>query len=178
MEDARFKVCVFGDGGVGKTTLVNRYLTGLFTPDPKITLGVDFHLKWLNIDDKKITIQIWDFAGEDRFRFILPTYIIGASGCIFMYDLTRYETFRNFDEWLSVFNEGVKRAGEDIPLIIVGSKSDLEEYRTVPEEEVIEIVKKHDIKEHLECSSKTGENVEEIFVKITRIMMKKAGLLE
>ena len=177
MEDAKFKVCIFGDGGVGKTCLINRYLTGLFTPDPTITLGVDFHVKWVNIEGKKIFLQIWDFAGEDRFRFILPTYIIGASGCIFMYDFTRYSTFRNFDEWLTVFNEGVKRNEAEIPLIVVGGKADLEEYRTVPKEEVTDIVKKYDIMENLECSSKTGENIEDIFIKITRIMMNKAGLL-
>ena len=177
MEDARFKVCIFGDGGVGKTCLVNRYLTGLFTPSPELTLGVDFHVKWLNIEEKKIFLQLWDFAGEERFRFILPNYIIGASGCVFMYDITRYSTFRNFDEWITVFNEGVQRNKENMPLIIVGSKSDLEEYRTVPEMEVAEVVKKHNIIDNIECSSKTGDNVEDIFVKITRIMMEKAELL-
>ena len=177
MEDARFKVCVLGDGGVGKTCLVNRYLTGLFTPDPTITLGVDFNVKWIDLEGKKIFLQMWDFAGEERFRFILPSYIIGASGCIFMYDITRYSTFRNFDDWFAVFNEGVKRNNEEIPFIIVGGKSDLESVRTVPKEEVEETVEKFNILESLECSSKTGENIEDIFVKITRIMMNKAGLL-
>lgn len=177
MEDARFKVCVFGDGGVGKTCLINRYLTGLFTPDPTITLGVDFHVKWIDLEEKKIFLQIWDFAGEERFRFILPSYIIGASGCIFMYDITRYSTFRNFDDWLDVFNEGVKRNNEEIPFIIVGGKSDLESVRNVPKEEVEEAVEKFNILDSLVCSSKTGENIEDIFVNITRIMMNKAGLL-
>lgn len=177
MEDARFKVCVFGDGGVGKTCLINRYLTGLFTPDPTITLGVDFHVKWIDLEEKKIFLQIWDFAGEERFRFILPSYIIGASGCIFMYDITRYSTFRNFDDWLDVFNEGVKRNNEEIPFIIIGGKSDLESVRTVPKEEVEEAVEKFNILDSLVCSSKTGENIEDIFVNITRIMMNKAGLL-
>jgi small GTP-binding protein len=177
MEDARFKVCIFGDGGVGKTCLVNRYLTGLFTPDPTITLGVDFHVKWIDLEGKKIFLQLWDFAGEDRFRFILPTYIIGASGCIFMYDITRYSTFRNLDDWIAVFKEGVNRNKEEIPLIMVGGKLDLESVRTVPKEEVKEAGEKFNISESLVCSSKTGEKVEDIFVKITRIMMNKAGLL-
>jgi len=177
MEDARFKVCILGDAGVGKTCLVNRYLTGLFTPDPTITLGVDFHVKWIELEGKKIFLQLWDFAGEERFRFILPSYIIGASGCIFMYDITRYSTFRNFDDWFAVFNEGVKRNNEEMPFIIVGGKSDLESVRTVPKEEVEEAAEKFNILESFECSSKTGQNIHDIFVKITRIMMNKAGLL-
>ena len=94
-----------------------------------------------------------------------------------MYDITRYSTFRNFDEWLDVFNEGVKRNNEEIPFIIVGGKSDLESVRTVPKEEVEEAVEKFNILDSLVCSSKTGENIEDLFVNITRIMMNKAGLL-
>ncbi len=82
--DAMFKLCIFGDGGVGKTTLVKRYLTGVFAGDTTMTIGVDFHIKKLNIEGKEVGLQIWDFAGEDRFRFLLPSYVFGTSGGIFM----------------------------------------------------------------------------------------------
>ncbi|MCK4688545.1 MAG: GTP-binding protein, partial [Candidatus Lokiarchaeota archaeon] len=85
MADAMFKICIFGDGGVGKTTLVKRYMTGVFKGDSTMTIGVDFHVKKLEINGLNVSLQIWDFAGEDRFRFLLPSYVIGASGGIFMY---------------------------------------------------------------------------------------------
>ena len=68
MLNTKFKVCIFGDAGVGKTTLVNRYLTGLFDTNFKITIGADFYLKKLKIDDSEVTLQIWDFAGEDQYQ--------------------------------------------------------------------------------------------------------------
>ena len=101
-----FKVCLFGDGGVGKTTLINRYLTGVFKSDESITIGVDFHIKKLIIEEKRISLQIWDFAGEERFRFLLPSYVLGASGGIFVYDITRFTSLKNFQDWLDIFKLG------------------------------------------------------------------------
>ena len=73
MSEITFKVCVFGEGGVGKTTLVNRYLTGIFEANTKMTLGLDFYVKAIDLDDMKIVLQIWDFGGEDKFKFLLPS---------------------------------------------------------------------------------------------------------
>ena len=99
--DFLFKICIFGDGGVGKTTLLNRYVLGLFKDDSKMTIGVDFRMKQLKVNEKIVTLQIWDFAGEERFRFLLPHYITGASGGIFMYDITRYSSLKNLNEWIN-----------------------------------------------------------------------------
>lgn len=177
MEDAKFKICVFGDGGVGKTTLVNRYLTGLFS-DPGMTLGVDFHIKWLDIEGQRIFLQIWDFAGEKRFRCVLPSYIIGSAGCIFMYDVTQASTINSLDDWLSVFEEEKKKnIDKEIPLIMVGGKIDLNQNREVQSNEALGLAQKNNFKDYLECSAKSGENVEEIFISITRLMMKNAGMI-
>ncbi|MHA1762762.1 MAG: Rab family GTPase, partial [Promethearchaeota archaeon] len=86
------KIVIFGDSGTGKTSLMYRYMTNHFIEDIRLTIGVDFHVKIMKIGNKEIKLQIWDFGGEVRFRFLFPSYILGASGGIFMYDITNYST--------------------------------------------------------------------------------------
>ena len=169
----KFKVCIFGDAGVGKTTLVNRYLTGLFNSNYKITIGADFYLKKLLIDDKDITLQIWDFAGETKFRFLLPSYVAGSAGGIFMYDLTRSSSIQSCRSWLEIFKKSFENNKIDIPLVMVGGKLDLESKRTVFKEEASQMASTYDFSENLECSAKTGRNVEEIFKKISINMLSR-----
>ncbi len=98
MSYARYKMCIFGDGGVGKTTLVNRYISGKYSEAYKMTIGVDFYTKSIEIQDIRVNLQIWDFAGEHQFKNLLPNYVIGASGGIFMYDISRfYSLTHSFD---------------------------------------------------------------------------------
>jgi Ras-related protein Rab-6A len=177
MSDAMYKVVFFGDGGVGKTTLINRYLTGVFKSDSTITIGVDFHVKKIDIEGKRVSLQIWDFAGEERFRFLMPTYVVGASGGIFMFDITRYSSLKNFDEWINIFKTSSKAKNEQIPIVMVGSKLDLEYKRAVPQEEAFELAKINNLKTYIECSSKTGQNVEEIFYEIGRNMLQVSGII-
>ena len=141
----RFKVCVFGDGGVGKTTLVKRYLTGLFKDDYLITIGMDFYLKKLKVENKKVSLQIWDFAGEDRFRFLLPSVVSGAAGVIFMYDTTRYVTFKNLNNWMKVFRGATKNTQDQIQTLLVGGKIDLDFKRAVQKEDGGEFANDNDL---------------------------------
>ncbi len=176
MKPEKFKICIFGDRGVGKTSLVNRYLTGVFKEHYKITIGADFFVKRLNLNGTKITLQIWDFAGEDRFKFILPSYIIGSSGCIFMFDITRFSSIKNLSDWMEVFHKGSKTYGKKIPIIMVGGKLDLDHKRSVISEHALELAEKNNFSDYIECSSKTGENIDDIFVRITKIMLEKEDL--
>ena len=167
----QFKLPIFGDAGVGKTTLTHRYLHGLFKESYHHTIGVDFFLKRFEVDGKNISLQIWDFAGEEKFRFLLPGIINGAHGTIFMFDITRYVTFKNLTNWLNVFKIANETHEQKVPILLVGSKTDLEGLRTVPSEEGKRFVKENNLMGYIECSSKTGENVEEIFKAITKIMI-------
>ena len=171
-----FKIIIFGDGGVGKTTLINRYLTGIFKSDSLITIGVDFHVKKIEIEGKRVSLQIWDFAGEERFRFLLPSYVIGASGGIFLYDITRYSSFKNFDSWLEIFKKGYRGDNHQLPVLMVGSKLDLEYKRAVSREEAYEIAKKNSFYGYIECSAKDGQSVEDIFLEMGGLMIKRANL--
>ena len=176
MKDAVFKVCIFGDGGVGKTSLVNRYLTGVFTEGTSMTLGLDFHVKSLKINDLEVGLQIWDFAGEEEFRHLLARYVLGSNGGIFMYDMTRYSSLQHLDDWLQVFKEGMKGEEEQIPFIMVGGKLDLKETRTISVQEASDLADSKSFKGYIECSAKTGENIQKIFEDIARLMLEKSGM--
>ncbi|TFG07556.1 MAG: GTP-binding protein [Promethearchaeota archaeon] len=165
---ASFKLCIFGDSRVGKTTLTHRYVTDRFIQDTKATLGVDIVSKDIEINGDIVKLQIWDFGGEIKFRSFLPVYARGSSGGIFMYDITRKETLDHVAEWLSIFRKHAGAEDFQVPILIVGGKRDLKEYRRVSIEDAIDQARNHNMYEVIECSSKTGENVEEVFQSITR----------
>ncbi len=170
-----FKLCIFGAGGVGKTTLIRRFVTKIFEEDIKMTIGADFSIKNVEIDGKMVTLRIWDFAGEERFRVLLPSFAKGADGGIFMFDITRYSTIKDIQDWLSIFEYFVSESEEKIPIVMVGGKSDLEDKRSVETEEAIELSKSYNLQGYIECSSKTGVNVEQIFEFIAKKMMESNG---
>ena len=178
MNEYKFKLCIIGDGGAGKTSLTRRYLEGVFKNDWKMTIGVDFYLKRLDIDGQSVSFQVWDFAGEEKFRFLLPGVILGADGTIFMYDITRHSTFKNLDNWLQVFNQTNKEHGQEVSKILVGSKTDLEENRVVSKDDAIKYTEDKGFLNYLECSSKSGENVEQIFNTMAKIMLENRLVLE
>jgi len=168
-----FKIVVVGDGGVGKSTMIQRLITGHFVP-MKITIGTDL-LTWSTTrDNTDIKLQIWDFAGEKRFRFFLPNYSRGAQGCLLCYDISRYTSFQNLQEWYDVVEENTK----DPIFIMVGGKADLSDSRrTVQKEEAEEFKKEHNIPFLIETSSKTGDNNTNLFETLVEAMLKKRELI-
>ena len=175
MYDATFKVIIFGDAGCGKTTLAQRFLTNLFKSDSKMTIGIDFEVKSLEVEEKKVKLQIWDFGGEERFRFLLPSYVRGANGGLFMYDVSNYSSIAHIDDWLMILN---KEAPEtQFPIIVVGGKADLVNDREVSSEEGINIAKSRGVDGFIECSSKSGENVDITFEAITKLMLRHSNII-
>jgi small GTP-binding protein len=168
-----FKILVVGDGGVGKSTMIQRLVTGHFVP-MKITIGTDL-LTWsTERDDAEIKLQIWDFAGEKRFRFFLPNYSRGAQGCILCYDISRYTSFQNLQEWYDIIKENTK----DTIFLMVGGKADLSDSRrTVQKEDAEEFKNDHNIQFLIETSSKTGINNSNIFETLVEAMLKKKELI-
>ena len=173
---AAYKLCIFGDGGVGKTTLAHRFMHKVFDEDLKMTIGADFSVKEMTIDGKAVALRIWDFGGEERYKVLFPGFVDGAQGGIYMYDTTRFATLNKMDDWLSFFKKKEEKY-VNIPILMVGGKIDLEEKRSVPKEDAKRLMQRNELAGYFECSSKTGENVELIFETITRMMMKNDGLL-
>lgn len=157
--DYTFKVMMLGDSSVPKTSLTIRYITGFYTEDLKLTIGVDFYSKTVSFEGKKAKIQIWDFGGEERFRFLLSQYCRGADSAIFLYDITNRFTLEHFPEWLQVVREN---AGE-IPIILAGTNLDLESFREIPYSEGLQVSRDYNLDGFIEVSHKTGINVNELF---------------
>jgi small GTP-binding protein len=123
-----------------------------------------------------ITLQLWDLGGEERFRIFFPAYARGSFGGIFIYDITRYNSLRNLDEWLNIFERGTRSESHKVPILMVGTKLDLEEVRSVTREDALDRSQNHEIYDLIECSSKTGYNVEKIFESITLKIIDSMGL--
>ncbi len=165
-----FKIVVVGDGGVGKSTMVQRLITDQFIP-MKITIGTDLATYDVQIDETfDIRLQIWDFAGERRFRLFLPNYSRGATGCLLCYDITRRTSFDSLEEWYKIVNNNA-----DNPIfILVGEKLDLADIRrSVEYEHAEEFKEKYNIAYLFETSSKSGENNKMIFKTLTRSILRK-----
>jgi len=161
-KEYRLKIIVAGDGGVGKTSLLNRYLSNMFMEVMKMTIGAGFFAKVLHREDSVIKLQLWDFGGEKRFRFILPTYCKGAHGVILAFDQNDFTTLMNLDEWLRIVRENTKN-----PVIfLVGTKGDIAGF--LDEEFVQEFCKQNEIKKFIPTSAKTGENVERVFEELSK----------
>lgn len=166
-----FKIILAGSGGCGKTTLLNRFTTGKFSSSTKMTIGVDFAVHYLNADVGKITLQIWDFGGEDRFRIMLPSFCLGAGGCLLFFDLARPHTFYELDEWIKIIRQNTN----DIPIILLGAKYDLLENpgnSGIKNEEIMKYVQEKNLNGYLNVSSKSGMNVKESFEKLANFMVK------
>ncbi|TFG21290.1 MAG: GTP-binding protein [Promethearchaeota archaeon] len=174
--DYIFKILMLGDAAVGKTSLSKYYIENVFTPDIRLTVGIQFFIKQeIIVDDKKVKLQIWDFGGEDRFRIMVPTLCLGSHGCIFMYDTTRPSTLNSHHSWTYIVKE---RCGRDVPIMLVGNKSDLKDKRAISTEHGIEVAKRSGFTGFSETSAKTGMNIESTFQAIAKLMVKRMKQLE
>ena len=163
--DYTFKILLLGVDTSIKSAFITRYISGYYREDIKLTLGVDFYSKTTTFKDKKIKIQLWDFGGEERFRFLLSQYCKGANGAFFLYDITNQVSLAHLPDWTQIIREN---AG-DIPIMLVGSKLDLNENRAVSRDDGLLTAEKYNLASFLEVSSKTGENVDKAF----EIMIEK-----
>ncbi|TFG06724.1 MAG: GTP-binding protein [Promethearchaeota archaeon] len=165
-----FKVIVVGDGGVGKSTMIQRLVTGHFIPQ-KITIGTDLATYSIPVEKKgTVKLQIWDFAGENRFRFFLPNYARGAVGCVLCYDVTRYASYENLVEWYDI----VKNNAANPVFVLVGCKLDLaDEKRVVRHDEGVKFKEKYNLDYFFETSSKSGKNNHLIFKTLTEGILEK-----
>ncbi len=171
--DYTFKILLLGDASVGKTSFTKRYCYNVFNPSERLTIGVDFHVKTITINKKRIKLQIWDVGGEERFRFLLPTYCLGANAAFLLYDITRPATLDNISEWSLI----IRSKGGPIPITLVGAKLDLASaQRLIPREHGIQIAEKHSLDSFVELSAKENVNVDKAFEVITELTLERMDI--
>lgn len=160
--DYLFKLLLIGDSAVGKSTLLERFSENVFNPAFITTIGIDFKIKTLELDGKRYKLQIWDTAGQERFRTITTAYYRGAMGVIVIFDLNNRKSFDNVRNWIQNINDNMNKI---VPIILVGNKCDLP--KAVSDQEVNNYVKDLNLT-YFETSAKSGVNVKEPFLSMTR----------
>lgn len=169
MRNQFLKIITAGNEGVGKTTLLNRYVKDVFLSHTQTTLGVEFIIKELEINNLHIMLQLWDFGGQEHFRHLLKRYALGAKGAIIVFDLTRKETLKNLSEWVNI----CRRYDDELPIILIGSKLDLTEKIQIDDETPKRLQVKHKLFEYEKISSKNGKNVSEAFLSLTLKILER-----
>ncbi|VDM34342.1 unnamed protein product [Hydatigera taeniaeformis] len=167
--DLLFKLMLIGDSGVGKTCILFRFVDDSFSSSFISTIGIDFKIKTVEIDGKRIKLQIWDTAGQERFQTITASYYRGAMGIMLVYSVTCRKSFENISKWMSNITN---LASEEVEKIIVANKSDKVDQRQVSEEEGLAVAEKYEVK-HFETSAMNGTNVEAAFLELTRSILRK-----
>ena len=166
-EEINLKILLLGDSTVGKTTLILKYVDGFFPTVHVATIGVEFKKKKINIEGININLQIWDTAGQERFRGVTKTFLKGADGIIYVYDIRNKNSFENLKTWINTAEESIS----DFKTIIVGNKLDLEEKRKVQFEWLEKFCKKQNTIGK-ETSAKDGTNVNEIFEELVKSIIE------
>lgn len=162
----KFKITLFGPGGVGKTSLLLRYIKDYFSDDLKKTIGSNFLIKDVELDGKNVRLLLWDIGGQPQFHKLRTIYFKGSNAALGVFDLSSSQTLLKIPGWVSSIKKTVKKT---IPMLLLGNKVDLE--REVDQEEAEDLAKRLSC-EYMETSAKTGENVEIAFEMIAKACLR------
>lgn len=157
------KVVVAGDGGVGKTSLIRRYCTGMFQESRIMTIGVDFQIKIVEVDGKPIKLSIWDVAGQERFGAFRDTFYRGARAVALVYDATDPLSLENLPKW----QREISRVSPKCHFMVIGNKIDLP--RKVQRDHAESWAMQHLKVPYIETSALSGAGVDEFFVMLARL---------
>ena len=158
----KYKLVFLGEQSVGKTSMITRFMYDSFDTHYQATIGIDFLSKTVYCKDKTIRLQLWDTAGQERFRSLIPSYIRDSQVAVVVYDITNLPSFEQTSKWIEdVRNE----RGENVLVVLVGNKVDLESMRQVPTEMAENLAKDLNTL-FIETSAKCGYNVRQLFKRI------------
>ena len=163
------KVILIGDSGVGKTNIMSKFLKNQFMEESKATIGVEFGSKLFNHEGHKIKAQIWDTAGQEKYKAITGAYYKGSKGALVVYDITQKKTFENIEKWVN----DLKAAGDPkITIILIGNKNDLDDKRQVSKDQGEEKARSFGCA-FLETSAYSGDNIDKAFNLMVKEIYEK-----
>jgi len=167
-----FKILIAGNGGAGKTTLLRRYVDEVFDDSTIETVGVDFFIKEINFDDlgTNCSLQLWDLGGQERFRHLLENFVMGARAALLLFDMTRMPLINEIMAWVNL----VRVHDMNLPIMLVGTKSDLNDAIAVDDETAHNIKQTFHMVDYIKTSSKSGTNVNEAFKSIIEFLITKS----
>ena len=167
-EPPLYKILLLGDATVGKTCFLLRYTDDTFLDLHMATIGLDYRLKTMILENHKIVkVQLWDTAGQDKFRAITRNYYKGARGIILIYDVTNIKSYENIKKWINEIKEEIS---EKVSIVLIANKIDNEPERKISREQGEKLAKDNDVT-FFEASAKTGEGVNEsIFYLVQKIV--------
>ncbi|XP_031830297.1 ras-related protein Rab-18-B isoform X2 [Nomia melanderi] len=168
----KLKLLIIGESGVGKSCILIRFIEDTFEENTKITVGIDFKTKDIVLDGNKIQLSIWDTAGEERFRTLSPSYYRNAQGAILVYDVTKEDTFKKLEKWLSELDTYSHK--EDIVKMVVGNKIDLPD-RKISTQEGLEFARRHQTL-YIESSAKSADGINYAFEELVQKIIQTPGL--
>ena len=160
-EIPKYKLIFLGDQSVGKSCILNRFMNDTFTEEYQATIGLDFQSKNIQIDNQDIHLLLYDTAGQEKFRSLIPMYTRDANLILLVYDVTSKDSFTHLSQWLQDLTN-IKK--EEVIFAVVGNKIDLEDKREVSAEEGQNYAKEHEFL-FAEVSAKTGNGFSELFYK-------------
>lgn len=173
--DYVLKILLLGDSGVGKSSILLRFSEDQFYENQGATIGVDFKVKFMEVLGTKFKIAIWDTAGQERFRTITSSYYKDAQGTFLIFDISRRDTFQSLTRWISELKSNANN--DDMVLILVGNKIDLESQRQVSKEEAQEFAESNNMM-YVEASAKTAFSIENAFIELCKLIIHNKNLLE
>ena len=162
-----YKILLLGDSTVGKTCFLLRFMEDSFIDLHMATIGLDYKLKTMILEEQKIVkVQIWDTAGQDKFRAITRNYYKGASGIILIFDVTNIKSFENIKKWINEIKEEIS---ENVSIVLIGNKNDNVKERKITKEQGEKIANEIGTK-FFETSAKTGEGINESVFYLVKII--------
>ncbi len=170
IKEAFFKVLVVGDGAVGKTSLCTQATTQEFFSDYNLTVGCDFFIKRLYVNDVSVTLQLFDIGGQDQFRKMRQAFSGGAKGIFLTYDITRRDSFYNLEQWYKSVKEDLDSRA---PKFLISTKNDLKESAEIWKEDVTAFKDKISFEASFETSAYMGEGINEAFEAMGSMLLSR-----
>ena len=164
------KILIIGDSTVGKTNFIKKYVENKFNESYFASTGIDLITTSIKIEGKSFKIQIWDTAGQEKYRAMTKNLFLKTQGIVILFDISNETSFINLKRWM---NEIKDECSRDIPMILVGNKLDLEDKRVIDKERAMEFAKNEKL-EYIETSSKTGENINKALSLIIEKIYQRA----